>query len=57
MEVPQGNSLWSSLKQAKMSFYFPFTKSENTRAEQVLPGGGRLVPVGGGRIWREDVGG
>jgi hypothetical protein len=37
MEVPQGNSLCNYLKQAKMSF-FSFTKSENKRVEQVLPG-------------------
>jgi hypothetical protein len=37
MEVPQRNSLCSYLKQAKLSF-FSFTKSENRRAEQVLPG-------------------
>jgi hypothetical protein len=41
MEVPEGNSLSSYLKQSKMSFFFIFsyTKSENRRAEQVLPGG------------------
>jgi hypothetical protein len=40
MEMSQGNSLCSYLKQAKLSvFFFPFTKSENRREEQVLPGG------------------
>jgi hypothetical protein len=42
MEMPQGNSLCSYLKQAKMSFFifscFSYTKSENRRVEQVLPG-------------------
>jgi hypothetical protein len=54
MEVPQGNSLCSYLKQTKMSF-FSFTKSENRRMEQVLPGG--LVSVGGGKRWGKGVGG
>jgi hypothetical protein len=36
MEVPQGNSLNSHLKLAKMLF-FAFTKSKNRKAEQVLP--------------------
>jgi hypothetical protein len=47
MEISQGKSLCSSylyLKQAKMlfssSFLFSSTKSENRRAEQVLPGVG-----------------
>jgi hypothetical protein len=37
MEMSQGNSLCSYLKQTKMSFIFSFTKSENKKAEQVLP--------------------
>jgi hypothetical protein len=37
MEVSQGNSLSSYLKEAKMSFFFPYTKSENRREKQVLP--------------------
>jgi hypothetical protein len=45
MEMSQGNSLYSYLKQTKMSY---FTKSENRRAEQILSG--ELVPVRGGRI-------
>jgi hypothetical protein len=41
MEMLQGNSLCSYLKQTKMSFFFlSFTKSEIRRSEQVLPGGG-----------------
>jgi hypothetical protein len=40
MEVPQGNSLCSYLKQAKMSFLLSFfAESENRWAERVLPGG------------------
>jgi hypothetical protein len=39
MEMSQGNSLCSYHKQTKMSF-FSFTKSENRKVEQVLPGGG-----------------
>jgi hypothetical protein len=38
MEVSQGYSLCSYLKQTKMSF-FPLTKSKNRRAEEILPGG------------------
>jgi hypothetical protein len=52
MEMSQRNSLYSYLKQTKMSF-FSFTKSENRRVEKVLPGGGlgtsgRGVEVGKG---------
>jgi hypothetical protein len=54
MEMPQGNSLYSYLKQTKMSF-FSFTKSENKRAEQVLSG--VLVPVRRERKSGQDVGG
>jgi hypothetical protein len=53
-EVPQGNALCSYLKQAKMAFYcllFSYTKSENRRAEQVLPRGRVFVPEGGARMW------
>jgi diaminopimelate decarboxylase len=42
MEMSQGNSLHSYLKQTKMLF-FSFTKLENQRVEQVLPGGGGPV--------------
>jgi hypothetical protein len=52
MEMSQGNSLYSYLKQTKISvfyFYF-FTKIKNRRKKQFLSGGG-LVPVAG-----EDVG-
>jgi hypothetical protein len=38
MEISQGNSLCSYLKQTKMSF-FSFTKSENMRTEHVMSGG------------------
>jgi hypothetical protein len=37
MEISQGNFLCSYLKQTKM-FFFSFTKSEDRRVEQVLPG-------------------
>jgi hypothetical protein len=37
MEMSQGNSLYSYLKQTKMSFVF-FTKPENRRADGVLYG-------------------
>jgi hypothetical protein len=65
MKISQGNSLCSYLylKQAKMScFCFIFSlfssiKSENRRAEQVLPQRGRLAPVGGERRWGKEVGG
>jgi hypothetical protein len=50
MKVSQGNSLGSYLKQTKVSF-FSFTKSENRRAEQVLPGAGEGASERG-----EDVG-
>jgi hypothetical protein len=40
MEVPQGNSLCGSFKQAKISFfsflYFSYTKSENGRVQKFL---------------------
>jgi hypothetical protein len=35
MEMSQGNSLYSYLKQAKMPFFF-FTKTENEKVKQVL---------------------
>jgi hypothetical protein len=37
-----------------MAFYcllFSYTKSENRRAEQVLPRGRVFVPEGGARMW------
>jgi hypothetical protein len=55
MEMSQGNSLCSSLKQTKMSF-FSFTKSENGgRAVQSLPE--EMVPMRGRRRWRKGMGG
>jgi hypothetical protein len=41
MEVPQGDSLCSYLKQAKIWFllFLSFAKSENRGAKQALPGG------------------
>jgi hypothetical protein len=38
MEMSQENSLYGNFKQTKMSF-FSFSKSENMREEQILPGG------------------
>jgi hypothetical protein len=40
MEMSQGNSLCSYLKQRKMSIVFFYTIREKRRAEQVLMGGG-----------------
>jgi hypothetical protein len=40
-------------------FFFSYTKLENSRAEQVLPGGGREgvgISVGRGRRWRNGEG-
>jgi hypothetical protein len=54
MEMSQGNSMYSYLKETKCHF-FPFTKSENRRSGQVLYGG--LEPVGGGRMWGNGEGG
>jgi hypothetical protein len=39
MEVPQGNSAVAILNKQKCHFFF-FVKSENRRAEQILPGTG-----------------
>jgi hypothetical protein len=55
MEMSQGNSLCSCLKETKMSFFLSFTKSENRRVELILPGG--LIPVGGKRRWGKGMGG
>jgi hypothetical protein len=55
MEISQGNTLCSYLKQTKNVIFFSFTKLENRRVEQVLSGGGGLVPVGGGKRWGKDV--
>jgi hypothetical protein len=52
MEMSQGNSLCIYLKQIKMSFFFSFTKLENRRAEQILPGGKRRC----GRAWEGEYG-
>jgi hypothetical protein len=53
MEVPQGNAQASYLTQSKISFFvfffFYYTKLENRRAEQVLPGG--VGTSGRGRRW------
>jgi hypothetical protein len=44
MEISQANTLYSDLKQTKMSF---FTKMKNSKAKHFLLGG--LVIMGGGR--------
>jgi hypothetical protein len=52
MEISQGNfcvATFISNKQNVFYLFFFSTKSENRRAEQVLPGGGMLVPLGRGR--------
>jgi hypothetical protein len=49
MEISQGNSLYSYLKQIKISVFK--TKLETRRAENVLSGG--LVPMGGERRIQE----
>jgi hypothetical protein len=63
MELSQGNSMCSYfyLKLKCHVFHFIFslfasTKSENRKAEQVLPSGGGLAPVGGERCWGKEVG-
>jgi hypothetical protein len=38
-----------------MLFFFSFTELENSRVEQILPGG--VVPMGEGRRWGKGVGG
>jgi hypothetical protein len=51
MEVPQGNSLCSSLKQAKLHFFFlSFAKLENRRTEEVLPAGEGCYQWEGGEV-------
>jgi hypothetical protein len=45
VEMSQRNSLYSYLKQTKLQLIF--TKSENRRAEQFLPGDLVTVGVGG----------
>jgi hypothetical protein len=50
VEMAEGNHLCTLLKQTKISFS-SLKKSENWKAEQVLPGG--LVSVGGKRgVWK-----
>jgi hypothetical protein len=51
MEISQGNSLCSYVKQVKLSMFFLFssTKMENKSAEQILMRWVWLVPAGRGR--------
>jgi hypothetical protein len=53
VEMPHRNSLCSYLKQVKNVIFFlnSYTKLENRKAEQVLPRGAWLVPVGRGESW------
>jgi hypothetical protein len=53
MEMSQGKSLYSYLKQTKKIIFFSFTKLENWRAEPLFWG---LIPVGEGRMWGKGVG-
>jgi hypothetical protein len=55
MEMSQGNSLCSYLKQTKTPFLFFIYKIGEQVVEQVLPGG--LVPVGSGEKVGKGVGG
>jgi hypothetical protein len=52
--MSQGKSLRCYLKQTKM-YFFSFTQLENRRAEQVLPWGGGLVPMGQARRWGKNM--
>jgi hypothetical protein len=54
MEVPQGNSLCSYLKQEKNVIFFSFTKSENRTGRQnryCLGGKEGFKPMKGRRRW------
>jgi hypothetical protein len=56
MEMSQGNSLCSYLKQTKMLFFFSFKKSDKRRVEQGLPERREVGTMGRGRMWRKGVG-
>jgi hypothetical protein len=47
MEVPQGNSLYSYLKQVKMSFIFPFFCKIGNQEGRTSPAWGKRIPIGG----------
>jgi hypothetical protein len=53
MEMPQGNSLCSYLKQNVIYFFF-LLQNQRT-GEQNRPCLGELIPVGGGRRWGKCV--
>jgi hypothetical protein len=50
VEMSQGNSLYSYIKQTKMSFFFLL---QNQRAGGQNRSVWGFIPVGGGRIWEE----
>jgi hypothetical protein len=52
MEVSQGNSLYSYIKQAKMSFFNKLREQEGGTGPVL-----GLMSVGRGRKWRKGVGG
>jgi hypothetical protein len=54
MKMSHRNSMYSYLKQTKMSFYFSFTNYRAGEWNRFYLGG--LVPVGGQRMWRKGVG-
>jgi hypothetical protein len=56
MEVLQGNSVCSYLKQAKMSFLFPFFCKIRKQEGGIGPAeGGVLIPGRRGRRWGKDA--
>jgi hypothetical protein len=60
MEITQGNSLCSYLKQAKMSFFSFFfykIREEEGGTGTGPAGGGRVIPVGGERWQGKGMGG
>jgi hypothetical protein len=61
MEMSQENSLlYSYLKQTKMPFFFSFfffLQNQRTRGLDRSCLGGRVVPVGGAKMWGKGVGG
>jgi hypothetical protein len=54
IEMSQGNSPCSHIKQIKMSIRF-FIKIGEQRTEQILSG--KLLLVGGRRMWEKEIGG
>jgi hypothetical protein len=54
MEVSQGNSLCSYLKQAKMSFLFPFLYKLGEQEGKTSPAWGEVDTSGRGMRWGKD---